>query len=169
MNARHHGEVGQGREGRDPHRRRRGPEAIAEAASALFQPFASSENTVRFCARKASRRVPADAAGLRGKALQRLFGGLGKPKGQGIGVLRDVIIADTEAEAIAMSRDSASSRAAPGRASASATASGAQERRVPDPEEITAGLCLCRPRRPRAAGHRNPAKAPARRLILCYT
>ncbi|MFN0149021.1 MAG: LLM class flavin-dependent oxidoreductase, partial [Dehalococcoidia bacterium] len=72
----------------------------------IFQPFASSENTIRWCARE---EVTAILPTMHAKLQNRLYEvyreeatarGRALEPGQGLGVLRDVIVADTDEEAI---------------------------------------------------------------------
>jgi hypothetical protein len=73
----------------------------------LFQPFASSENTVRFCAREDVTPILPPMHPVYEDKLYSVYADVsGKPKGQGVGVLRDVIITDTDAEAMPLWRDS---------------------------------------------------------------
>lgn len=69
----------------------------------LFQPFASSEASIRWCAREG---VTAILPPLHRKTEARLFDVYaetsGRPRGAGVGVLRDLVIADTDAEAQAL-------------------------------------------------------------------
>lgn len=73
----------------------------------IFQPFASSENTVRFCAREGITPIlPPMHPAYEEKLYSVYAEESGKPRGEGVGVLRDVIIADTDEEAMALWRDS---------------------------------------------------------------
>ncbi len=83
------------------------PKPVQKPHPPIFQPFASSENSIRFCA---SEGLPAVLPPLHPKLEQQLFDLYaevsGKPKGDGVGVLRDVIVADTDEEALALWADS---------------------------------------------------------------
>lgn len=82
------------------------PKPLQKPHPPIFQPFASSENTIRWCAREQVTAilppmylglqnhlydVYADEAAKSGRTLAR---------GEGLGVLRDVIVADTDEEAM---------------------------------------------------------------------
>lgn len=82
------------------------PKPLQKPHPPIFQPFASSEKTIRWCAREGVTailppmhralqdelyRVYAEEAGLCGRELAA---------GEGLGLLRDVVIADSEAEAL---------------------------------------------------------------------
>ncbi len=83
------------------------PKPVQKPHPPIFQPFASSENSIRWCAQEG---VTAVLPPLHPKLERRLFELYaevsGKPIGEGIGVLRDVVIADTDEEAQALWRDS---------------------------------------------------------------
>ncbi|MEA2627065.1 MAG: hypothetical protein QOD06_3110, partial [Candidatus Binatota bacterium] len=74
----------------------------------IFQPFASSEKSIRWCAKEG---VTAILPLLHPKNERHLFRiyqeASGRPLGEGMGCLRDVIIADTDEEAKAIWRDAA--------------------------------------------------------------
>jgi alkanesulfonate monooxygenase SsuD/methylene tetrahydromethanopterin reductase-like flavin-dependent oxidoreductase (luciferase family) len=73
----------------------------------LFQPFASSEGTIRMCAREDITPIlPAMHPSHEDKLYSVYADVSGKKKGAGMGVLRDVIIADTDEHAMALWRDS---------------------------------------------------------------
>jgi alkanesulfonate monooxygenase SsuD/methylene tetrahydromethanopterin reductase-like flavin-dependent oxidoreductase (luciferase family) len=82
------------------------PKPLQKPHPPLFQPFASSESTIRWCARENVTAilppmflgmqnqmydVYRDEAGKNGRTLQ---------PGEGLGVLRDVVVADTDEEAM---------------------------------------------------------------------
>jgi alkanesulfonate monooxygenase SsuD/methylene tetrahydromethanopterin reductase-like flavin-dependent oxidoreductase (luciferase family) len=86
------------------------PKPLQKPHPPLFQPFASSESTIRWCAREHVTailppmyigtqnqlyEVYADEAASNGRALE---------PGEGLGVLRDVVVADTEEEAMELWR-----------------------------------------------------------------
>ncbi|PZC49562.1 MAG: Flavin-dependent oxidoreductase, luciferase family [Chloroflexi bacterium] len=88
------------------------PKPLQRPHPPIFQPFAASERTIRWCARE---EVTAILAPLRPALEQELFQvyreealacGRDLQPGQGLGVLRDVIVADTDEEAYALWRDS---------------------------------------------------------------
>ena len=97
-------EMGQGRRERHPQLGRGRAETVAEAASAdLFLPFASSENSIRWARAKGVTAIlPPMLPVYENKLLRCLRRSVGQPRGDGIGLLRDVIIADTDAEAMAL-------------------------------------------------------------------
>ncbi|QQS12402.1 MAG: LLM class flavin-dependent oxidoreductase [Rhodospirillales bacterium] len=84
------------------------PKPLQKPHPPVFQPFASSENSIRWCAREG---VTAILPPMRQELEEQLFDVYasvsGKPRGDGLGLLRDVIIADTEEEAVALWKDSA--------------------------------------------------------------
>ena len=144
------------------------PKPLQKPHPPLFQPFASSENTVRFCAQEGITPILPPMLPVYEEKLYSVYSEVsGKPKGQGVGVLRDVIITDTDEEAMALWRDSRpvlrprlvrAVRLPPRHA-------GPQDRQVPDLRGSDRhGLRLCRHGRHRAAGHGNATKTPARRL-----
>jgi alkanesulfonate monooxygenase SsuD/methylene tetrahydromethanopterin reductase-like flavin-dependent oxidoreductase (luciferase family) len=83
------------------------PKPLQKPHPPLFQPFASSENTVRFCAKEGITPILPPMLPVYEEKLYSVYSEVsGKPKGQGVGVLRDVIITDTDEEAMALWRDS---------------------------------------------------------------
>jgi alkanesulfonate monooxygenase SsuD/methylene tetrahydromethanopterin reductase-like flavin-dependent oxidoreductase (luciferase family) len=83
------------------------PKPVQKPHPPLFQPFASSERSIRWCAAEGVTailpplhpRVEAD--------LFRVYAEVaGRPLGDGVGVLRDVIVAPTDDEALALWADS---------------------------------------------------------------
>jgi alkanesulfonate monooxygenase SsuD/methylene tetrahydromethanopterin reductase-like flavin-dependent oxidoreductase (luciferase family) len=83
------------------------PKPLQKPHPPLFQPFASSENTVRFCAQEGITPILPPMHPFYEDKLYSVYSEVsGKPKGQGVGVLRDVIITDTDEEAMALWRDS---------------------------------------------------------------
>jgi alkanesulfonate monooxygenase SsuD/methylene tetrahydromethanopterin reductase-like flavin-dependent oxidoreductase (luciferase family) len=83
------------------------PKPLQKPHPPIFQPFASSERSIRWCAQE---NVTAILPPLHPKLEQQLFQiyaeASGRPLGDGIGVLRDVVIADSDDEATAIWRDS---------------------------------------------------------------
>ena len=83
------------------------PKPLQKPHPPLFQPFASSENTIRLCARENITPIlPAMHPALEDKLYSVYADVSGQPKGRGMGVLRDVIIAETDEQAMALWRDS---------------------------------------------------------------
>lgn len=83
------------------------PKPLQKPHPPLFQPFASSENTVRFCAQEGITPIlPAMHPVYEDKLYSTYAEVSGKPKGVGVGVLRDVIIAETDEQAQALWKDS---------------------------------------------------------------
>ncbi|MXW01219.1 MAG: LLM class flavin-dependent oxidoreductase [Holophagales bacterium] len=76
------------------------PKPVQEPHPPIFQPFASSEASIRWCAREGVTAILPPLHPKRERALFELFAEeSGRPLGEGIGVLRDVVIADTDTEA----------------------------------------------------------------------
>ncbi len=76
------------------------PKPVQEPHPPIFQPFASSEESIRWCAREGVTAILPPLHPKRERALFELFAEeSGRPLGEGIGVLRDVVIADTDVEA----------------------------------------------------------------------
>jgi len=78
------------------------PKPLQQPHPPLFQPFASSERSIRWCAEEG---VTAILPPLHPSLEDRLEVS-GKPLGEGIGVLRDVVVAETDDEAMALWADS---------------------------------------------------------------
>jgi alkanesulfonate monooxygenase SsuD/methylene tetrahydromethanopterin reductase-like flavin-dependent oxidoreductase (luciferase family) len=76
------------------------PKPLQKPHPPIFQPFASSEASIRWCAKEG---VTAILPTLNKKTETRLFKLYseisGEPFGKGMGILRDIIVADTDAEA----------------------------------------------------------------------
>jgi alkanesulfonate monooxygenase SsuD/methylene tetrahydromethanopterin reductase-like flavin-dependent oxidoreductase (luciferase family) len=83
------------------------PKPFQKPHPPLFQPFASSERSIRWCAEEG---VTAILPPLHPKTEDHLFRvyaeASGRPLGEGVGVLRDVVIAPTDEEAEALWADS---------------------------------------------------------------
>jgi alkanesulfonate monooxygenase SsuD/methylene tetrahydromethanopterin reductase-like flavin-dependent oxidoreductase (luciferase family) len=83
------------------------PKPVQQPHPPLFQPFASSERSIRWCAEEG---VTAILPPLHPRLEANLFGLYaevsGRPLGDGMGVLRDVVIADSDDEAMALWSDS---------------------------------------------------------------
>ncbi len=82
------------------------PKPVQKPHPPIFQPFASSENTIRWCAREEVTAVlPAMRLGLQNYLYdvyqeESMAQGRKLARGQGLGVLRDVIICETDEEAM---------------------------------------------------------------------
>jgi hypothetical protein len=73
----------------------------------VFLPFASSPNSIRWAAREGVTAILPPMHEVYESPLFDLYAEVsGKPRGQGTGLLRDVIIADTDEEAMALWEDS---------------------------------------------------------------
>ena len=81
------------------------PKPLQQPHPPVFQPFASSENTIRWCAREGVTAIlPPMYLGLQNRLYEvyqeeAAQAGRALAPGEGLGVLRDVIVADTDAEA----------------------------------------------------------------------
>jgi len=82
------------------------PKPLQKPHPPLFQPFASSENTIRWCAREhVTAILPPMYLGMQNKMYEVYkdesdqIGRALKP-GEGLGVLRDLVVADTDEEAM---------------------------------------------------------------------
>jgi alkanesulfonate monooxygenase SsuD/methylene tetrahydromethanopterin reductase-like flavin-dependent oxidoreductase (luciferase family) len=83
------------------------PKPVQRPHPPLFQPFASSEASIRWCAEEGVTAVLPPLHPKTEDRLVRLYAEVsGRPPGDGIGVLRDVIVADTDEEAMALWADS---------------------------------------------------------------
>ncbi len=83
------------------------PKPLQKPHPPLFQPFASSERSIRWCAQEGVTAViPALFPAFERQLFDLYAEVSGRPAGQGMGVLRDIIIADSEDEARALWRDS---------------------------------------------------------------
>jgi alkanesulfonate monooxygenase SsuD/methylene tetrahydromethanopterin reductase-like flavin-dependent oxidoreductase (luciferase family) len=89
------------------------PKPLQQPYPPIMQPFSFSEPTIRWCARNGVQPI---LAPVNDQLEEFLFGvyhdeankaGRNLEPGEGIGVLRDVIVADTDEEAWALWRDSA--------------------------------------------------------------
>jgi alkanesulfonate monooxygenase SsuD/methylene tetrahydromethanopterin reductase-like flavin-dependent oxidoreductase (luciferase family) len=84
------------------------PKPLQKPHPPLFQPFAASEDTIRWCAREhVTAILPPMYAGTQAKlyeVYQDEASKVGRKlgPGEGLGVLRDVIVADTDEEALAL-------------------------------------------------------------------
>ncbi len=76
------------------------PKPLQKPHPPVFQPFASSERSIRWCAEEGATAVlPPLFPDYEYQLCEIYAQQTGKPIGEGMGVLRDVIIADTDAEA----------------------------------------------------------------------
>jgi alkanesulfonate monooxygenase SsuD/methylene tetrahydromethanopterin reductase-like flavin-dependent oxidoreductase (luciferase family) len=83
------------------------PKPVQQPHPPVFQPFASSETSIRWCAREGVTAILPPMHATHEEKLFTLYAEVaGRPRGQGMGLLRDVIIADTEAEAVQLWKDS---------------------------------------------------------------
>ena len=79
------------------------PKPLQKPHPPLFQPFASSESTMRWCAQEDVTPILPPMLPAFEEKLYSVYAEVsGKTQGEGIGVLRDVIIADTDEEARAL-------------------------------------------------------------------
>ena len=89
------------------------PKPLQRPHPPLFQPFASSERSIRWCAREGVTAVlPPMEIGLQNRLYEvyreeAAAAGRTLEPGEGLGVLRDVIVADTDEEAKALWRQGA--------------------------------------------------------------
>jgi alkanesulfonate monooxygenase SsuD/methylene tetrahydromethanopterin reductase-like flavin-dependent oxidoreductase (luciferase family) len=83
------------------------PKPLQQPHPPLFQPFASSERSIRWCAEEGVTAILPPLHPALEDRLVRLYAAVSRqPLGEGIGVLRDVIVAPTDDEAMALWRDS---------------------------------------------------------------
>jgi alkanesulfonate monooxygenase SsuD/methylene tetrahydromethanopterin reductase-like flavin-dependent oxidoreductase (luciferase family) len=83
------------------------PKPLQRPHPPIFQPFASSERSIRWCADEGITAVlPPLHPALESRLFELYAEVSEQPLGEGIGVLRDVIIADSDAEAQALWGDS---------------------------------------------------------------
>jgi alkanesulfonate monooxygenase SsuD/methylene tetrahydromethanopterin reductase-like flavin-dependent oxidoreductase (luciferase family) len=83
------------------------PKPLQKPHPPLFQPFASSESTIRWCAKEGVTPILPAMHDVHADKLFDVYAQVsGRPRGQGMGLLRDTIIADTDAEAIRLWHDS---------------------------------------------------------------
>ena len=84
------------------------PKPLQKPHPPIFQPFASSERSIRWCAQEGVTAILPPLHPAIELQLCEIYAEVsGRPLGEGIGVLRDVIIADTEDEALAQWVDGA--------------------------------------------------------------
>jgi alkanesulfonate monooxygenase SsuD/methylene tetrahydromethanopterin reductase-like flavin-dependent oxidoreductase (luciferase family) len=83
------------------------PKPVQKPYPPVFQPFASSEASIRWCAKEGVTAILPPMHATYEDNLFNVYAQVsGRPRGQGMGLLRDVIIADTDAKAIALWKDS---------------------------------------------------------------
>ena len=87
------------------------PKPLQKPHPPIFQPFASSENTIRWCAREEVTAIlPPMYLGLQNQLYdvyrdEAAQAGRDLAPGEGLGLLRDVVVADTDQEAQELWRD----------------------------------------------------------------
>ncbi|MGH9023515.1 MAG: LLM class flavin-dependent oxidoreductase [Acidimicrobiia bacterium] len=82
------------------------PKPLQRPHPPLFQPFASSERSVRWCAREGVTAVLPPLHPLLERRLVDVYAEeSGRPPGEGMALLRDVVIADSDAEAMRLWTD----------------------------------------------------------------
>ena len=83
------------------------PKPLQKPHPPIFQPFASSEASIRWCAAEGVTAILPPLHPSRERALFELYAEVsGRQLGDGIGVLRDVVVADSDEEAQEIWRDS---------------------------------------------------------------
>jgi alkanesulfonate monooxygenase SsuD/methylene tetrahydromethanopterin reductase-like flavin-dependent oxidoreductase (luciferase family) len=83
------------------------PKPVQKPHPPLFQPFASSERSIRWCAEQGVTAILPPLHPRTEEHLVRLYAEVSaRPLGEGVGVLRDVVIAPTDEEALALWADS---------------------------------------------------------------
>jgi alkanesulfonate monooxygenase SsuD/methylene tetrahydromethanopterin reductase-like flavin-dependent oxidoreductase (luciferase family) len=83
------------------------PKPLQQPHPPIFQPFASSERSIRWCAQEGVTAILPPLHPKLERALFDLYAHeSGRALGDGIGVLRDVIVADSDEEALALWHDS---------------------------------------------------------------
>jgi len=83
------------------------PKPLQRPYPPLFQPFASSERSIRWCAEEGVTAILPPLHPMLEERLVRLYAEVsGKSLGEGVGVLRDVVVAPTDEEAMALWADS---------------------------------------------------------------
>lgn len=83
------------------------PKPLQDPHPPIFQPFASSPNSIRWCAKEGVTAVLPPLHPVLERQLVDLYAQVsGRAPGDGIGLLRDVIIADTDEEAMSLWADS---------------------------------------------------------------
>jgi alkanesulfonate monooxygenase SsuD/methylene tetrahydromethanopterin reductase-like flavin-dependent oxidoreductase (luciferase family) len=84
------------------------PKPVQKPHPPIFQPFASSENSIRWCAKNGVTAILPPMHEVHERNLFEIYASVsGRKPGEGMGMLRDIIIADTDEEARQMWADSA--------------------------------------------------------------
>jgi alkanesulfonate monooxygenase SsuD/methylene tetrahydromethanopterin reductase-like flavin-dependent oxidoreductase (luciferase family) len=82
------------------------PKPVQKPHPPLFQPFASSERSIRWCAQEGVTAILPPLFPAFEHRLCEVYAEVsGRPLGEGMGILRDIVIADTEEEALAQWAD----------------------------------------------------------------
>ncbi len=82
------------------------PKPLQKPHPPIFLPFASSENSIRWAAKEGVTAILPPMLPVYENHLYDVYAAVsGRPRGLGTGLLRDVIIADTDEEAMALWRD----------------------------------------------------------------
>ncbi len=83
------------------------PKPVQKPHPPIFQPFASSERSIRWCAKEGVTAILPPMHASHEEKLFSVYAEVsGRPRGEGMGLLRDVIIADSDVEAIQLWKDS---------------------------------------------------------------
>jgi alkanesulfonate monooxygenase SsuD/methylene tetrahydromethanopterin reductase-like flavin-dependent oxidoreductase (luciferase family) len=83
------------------------PKPLQQPHPPLFQPFASSERSIQWCAEEGVTAVlPPLHPSLESRLIELYADVSGRPLGDGVGILRDVVIAETDERALALWNDS---------------------------------------------------------------
>ncbi len=83
------------------------PKPVQKPYPPIFQPFASSERSIRWCAKEGVTAILPPMHRVHEEKLFAVYAEVsGRPLGQGMGLLRDVIIADSDEEAVRLWKDS---------------------------------------------------------------
>jgi alkanesulfonate monooxygenase SsuD/methylene tetrahydromethanopterin reductase-like flavin-dependent oxidoreductase (luciferase family) len=83
------------------------PKPVQKPHPPIFQPFASSERSIRWCATEGITAIlPPLHPALESQLFDVYAEVSGRPRGEGVGVLRDVVVADSDEEALALWADS---------------------------------------------------------------
>jgi alkanesulfonate monooxygenase SsuD/methylene tetrahydromethanopterin reductase-like flavin-dependent oxidoreductase (luciferase family) len=83
------------------------PKPLQKPHPPLFQPFASSERSIRWCAQEGVTAILPPLHPTLERHLFEIYAEVSeRPFGDGIGVLRDVVVADSDDEAMALWADS---------------------------------------------------------------
>ncbi len=84
------------------------PKPFQKPHPPIFQPFASSDASIRWCAKEDVTAILPTMHHKQDNRLFKLYAEIsGKPFGTGMGVLRDIIVAETDAEAYELWQNSA--------------------------------------------------------------